>query len=124
MTIQKTYSRPFAEAAFVVLGAILAISSAPAASAQSTEFKARFSYDRNAAAPAVYAGLVRDAEKACTTPGVRSVRLQRIDTTCTADLLDKVVARIGRADIAELHHRTPYEVAGNRAETEPGFGRR
>lgn len=114
MTYAKRYARPFAEIAFIAASTVLALASAPAASAQTTSFEARFTYNPEAPAEAIYAKLERTAQFACESPGVRGPKFRRDEQACAARLLNDVVARIGRPDIAGVHQSlNRIEVAGN-----------
>lgn len=90
---------------------------APAAFAEPAReaFKATFTYDRSAPAQDIYDSVLRQARKACETHGRRSLDMLAADRACAVELVDQVVARTSRTDIALLHlDRTGREVVAPR----------
>lgn len=95
----------------------LALAAAPAAFAEPARgyFTATISFDRAATAEDAYADVLRQARRACHTAGRRSLDTIVADRACTEDLVDRVIARTSRPDIALLHmDRTGREIAAPR----------
>ncbi len=65
--------------------------------------EARFVYKRNAPAAEIYADFQQTAKEACESPRPRSVFTRRWDAQCANELLDKVLKRIDRSDVAAIH---------------------
>lgn len=89
---------------------------APSASAErhSRTVQVAFSYDRTAPAEVIYKRLNRTAERACHTPGPIAFKTPRAIRTCKASLLNAVIDKIQRVDVAAVHHRSqPFMVASN-----------
>jgi hypothetical protein len=59
-----------------------------------------FRYDGKAAPQTIYSQLKHTARHACAPFVIRNMKTQR---QCTADLLDKAVTKIDRADITAVH---------------------
>jgi hypothetical protein len=77
---------------------------APGAFAQERTISARFAYNSADSAQEIYSSLKRTARRACQFAGVRSLNVQKYEWQCVKQMLDEGVAKIGRADIAALHH--------------------
>lgn len=97
----KLYAAPLA---LLMLSATFA---APKANAEpqtaARTFEVKFRYNPAETAAEIYADLKQTAEHACRAPGQRPVSLRRYDEQCTARLMDKVLQRIGRKDLAAVH---------------------
>lgn len=78
---------------------------APGASAgpQHTTFTITFDYDAAKPAEQNYGAFLRDARRACTTPGQRLLDMRRHEDACIADAVDSFVRKLGRTDIAAIH---------------------
>jgi hypothetical protein len=92
----------------------LAMIAAPVAHAQpkSETFNATISFDRDSAAEAAYADVQRQARRACETSGRRTLDVIAADRACAIALIDQVIGKTSRTDLALLHFdRTGREVA-------------
>jgi hypothetical protein len=69
-----------------------------------TTVQGYFTYDRNGPAETIYADLKRTAEKLCVYPGARHTLIRTYDQVCLASVIESGVSRIGRTDLAEVHH--------------------
>ncbi len=54
----------------------------------------------------LYDRLAKHAERACTSPGVRSLETRRFEAACTEQLTDELVSRIDHPRISSLHNET------------------
>ena len=70
---------------------------------QQRTFEARFVFNPDDPAEKIYADIKRTAENLCEAPGPRPLTLLRLERQCTADLVDAVVERVSRKDIADIH---------------------
>lgn len=77
----------------------------PGASAgsQHAPFTISFDYDSAKTARQNHAAFLREARRACTTPGLRPLDLRRREDTCISNAVDAFVRQIGRIDIAAIH---------------------
>lgn len=75
--------------------------------ANASPITARFAYYPSDPATKIYADLSAQAQRVCAIPGPRPISLRKIDQQCAADLLAKVVERMGRTDVAAVHDHTP-----------------
>jgi hypothetical protein len=78
---------------------------APGASAgsQYATFTISFDYDSAKTAQQNYGAFLREARRACTTPGLRPLDLRRREDACIDDAVDAFVRQVGRTDIAAIH---------------------
>jgi hypothetical protein len=105
----------------LMAGAFLAPQSASADdgvghfSAQYKEMTVRFEYYRADPAQKIYSDFERTAHRACRYDSVRPISLTRAEKVCQAGLMDKVVDKLGRADVAAVHqNRIPQVVVASR----------
>lgn len=68
-----------------------------------TEFTIAFEYDAGKSAEHNYSAFVREARRACTTPGKLSLDVRQQDIACIDDAVDAFVRKLGRTEIAALH---------------------
>lgn len=97
--------------------AIFIATAAPAAVSEPSRqtVSATFTFDRNAPAKEIYSAVLRQARRACETSGRRSLEVLAADLACAGELVDKVIARASRTDLALLHlDRTGREVVAPR----------
>jgi len=97
-----------------VAGSGLAVS---AASADTNRTTFTIAFDYNAAKPAAqnYGAFLREARRACTTPGVRQLDAHQRDADCVSDAMDAFVRKLGRTDIATIHFdRTGRQIDSSR----------
>jgi UrcA family protein len=91
---------------------------APAANAERPgyeAFKVRFVYDPADSAPKIYKDLNRTARKAChNAGGTNSIRFNVQANECKAEVVEKVVTAIDRADITALHYGQPRVIIASR----------
>jgi len=91
-------------AALAVLGTTaLAVSPRAASEPGRETFTLTFRYDAEKSPLDNYVAFARQAERACAAPGLRPLEQREHDRACVEDLLDRMVAGMGRADLAELH---------------------
>jgi hypothetical protein len=64
-----------------------------------------FRYDANKSPAANYSSFQRTALRACSTPAPRPLALATHEKSCAEDLMDKLVDRMQRADLASVHDR-------------------
>lgn len=78
---------------------------APTASAgpDSVTFTIAFDYDGAKTAEHNYGAFLREARRACTTPGVRPVSVRKQEDACIAEAVDAFVQKLGRTDVAAIH---------------------
>ena len=91
---------------------------APAANAERPgykDFRVRFVYDPTDSAPKIYKELNRTAHRAChNTGGTNSIRFNVMAKECKADVVDKVVTAIDRADVTALHFGEPRVIIASK----------
>ena len=82
-----------------------AIALAPSSSADPARetFSVSFRYDAGKPAFDNYLTFMRQAERACTATNGQRMTARRVDRVCVEDLLDKVVARLDRPQLAAIH---------------------
>lgn len=101
---------------FAALAAIAAFT-APAAVAgpyRTDTMKVTFVYNRMDAPETIYKQLERKARRACEGSSLMSAGAQRAAAACKTVLMEAVVDKIGRMDIASVHYREQaLQVAGN-----------
>lgn len=73
------------------------------ASADTGDLRVPFSYDKSAPAEKIYSEFRVRAMMVCKEDSPRPISLRAAEKRCAADLLDKAVAKLGRADVATLH---------------------
>jgi hypothetical protein len=78
---------------------------APSASAgpDPAMFTIVFDYDGAKSAEHNYGAFLREARRACTSPGVRPIGLRRLEDACIAQAVDAFVQKLGRTDVAAIH---------------------
>ena len=96
----KLYAVPLA---ILMLSAGIAAPKSIAESTSARTVTARFGYKASAPVAQIYADFRATAERACRAPGPRPVSLRRVDAKCTADLLQRVLRRVNRTDLAAIH---------------------
>ena len=99
-------------AAAIVSAACLTASAAENQMMSPENFTFRFAQDEFATAGSVdklYSRLTRDARSACNGIG-RGIELwrQKAHRECQAELIDKVVAEIGKPDLIARHEKSSY----------------
>ncbi len=100
-TALKLYAIP---AALLMLSAGIAAPGATAEPAPGQQVvHARFVYKPGAAAAQIYADFRATAERACRVPGPRPASLRKLDERCAANLLQQVLQRVNRTDLAAIH---------------------
>jgi UrcA family protein len=78
-------------------------------------FQVRFVYDPSDSAPKIYKELNRTAHRACHNPGgTNSIRFNVMAKECKADVVEKVVTVIDRADVTALHYGEPQVIIASR----------
>ena len=82
--------------------AAIALSPSHADPARET-FSIGFRYDAGKPAVDNYLSFARQAERACADVNGQRLVSRRADDACVEDLLDKVVSRMGRPQLAEIH---------------------
>ena len=82
--------------------AAIALSPSHADPARET-FEIGFRYDAGKPALDNYMSFAREAERACSGPNGQRLIARRIDRACVEDLLDKVVSRMDRPQLAAIH---------------------
>lgn len=91
--------------ATLAVAGVAAIALAPrgAADPGRETFSLEFRY--GAARPAVenYLAFIGQAERACAAPGMRALDLRRHAQACVDDVMDRLVAAMGRRELADLH---------------------
>jgi hypothetical protein len=68
-----------------------------------TTFTIAFDYDGAKSAEHNYGAFLREARRACTTPGARPVNVRKQEDSCIAQALDAFVQKLGRTDVAAIH---------------------
>lgn len=78
---------------------------APLASAGpgQTTFTITFDYDAGKSGEHNYGAFMRDARRACASPGLRLLDVRRREEACIAEAVDTFVGKLGRTDIAAIH---------------------
>jgi hypothetical protein len=78
-------------------------------------FSIEFSYNTSASVKDNYSRFLHDVRDACTTPGLKPIAMIVQQNACVRDVMDQLVARMGRADLASLHvERTGRHVDASR----------
>ena len=77
---------------------------------QYREMRVSFAYYRTDPATEIYSDFQRTAKRACSEDSLRPLALRRIEAVCTAQLMDKVVEKLGRADVAAVHQGREAQV--------------
>jgi hypothetical protein len=91
-------------AAAAVLGtAALAFAPHTAADPARETFAVSFRYDAAKGPLENYLAFARQAERACAVPGLRPLDQRMQSRVCAEDLINRMVAAMGRADLAEIH---------------------
>lgn len=90
-------------AALILATAALA---APAALADNSResFQVRFAFNPNDPAAVIYSDLVHTASRACEAHGTRPLNMIRMEQSCTNQMVEDGVAKLGRADVAAVHN--------------------
>jgi hypothetical protein len=104
----KSSGKVSAVALVLMAGAFLAPQNA---SAETRTFRVAFSYFKSSPAEKIYTDFQRKAYMACKEDSIRPLSLRRMEKVCAADLLDKAVTKLGRADVASLHHVQMAQIA-------------
>ena len=101
-------------ALLVIAGAFLApqpVSAETRTSAGAQQIRVEFKYKKAAPADRIYSDFKRTAHMACKDDFPSPISLRKMQQECTADLVDAAVAKLGRADVAQLHHGRLAQVA-------------
>jgi hypothetical protein len=83
--------------------AAIALASQGGADPVRETFSIGFRYDADKPAMDNYLAFARQAERACSMTNGQRLSLRRVDRACVEDLLDKVVVRMDRPQLAEIH---------------------
>lgn len=83
--------------------AVIALAPLGGADTAREAFSISFRYDAGKPALDNYVSFARQAERACAAPMLNTKGVRRIDRACVEDLLDKVVVRMERPQLAEIH---------------------
>jgi len=67
-------------------------------------FTVKFSYNKAAPAEAIYQRLEKTAHRACNKPGPISFKVRRATEACEAEVIDKVLAKMQRLDVAAMRY--------------------
>jgi hypothetical protein len=97
-----------AVALVLMAGAFLAPQNA---SAETRTFRATFTYFKSSPAEKIYTDFQHKAYTSCKDDSNRPLSLRRMEKVCAADLLDKAVTKLGRADVAALHQGQMAQIA-------------
>lgn len=73
-----------------------------------TTVTAKFVYNPADSAAEIYADLRRTADRACESPGHRPLTRRKADKVCADGLMDEVLKRIPRQDVAALHGKVQH----------------
>src|SRR4029450_6764573 len=104
----KSSGKASAVALVLMAGAFLVPQNA---SAETRPFRVAFSYFQSSPAEKIYTDFQRRADMACKEGSNRPLSLRRLEKVCAADLLDKAVTKLGRADVAALHQGEMAQIA-------------
>jgi hypothetical protein len=95
--------------------AAIAFSPRGAADPARETFAVGFRYDADKQALDNYLAFARQAERACDAPMLNTKGVRRTDRACVEGLLDGLVTRMGRPQLAEVHaQRTGLRVDSSR----------
>jgi UrcA family protein len=100
----KIYAAPVA--LLLMAGGLAAPSASARPAASVIAVEARFAFDRTAPAEKIYADLSRVVDRMCRTPGPHALIVRKSDQSCVQGAMRDGLAKIGRADLAQLHTRT------------------
>lgn len=100
MKIQKVFP------AIVLAAATLFVAPSAVAGPAGKVITVTFKYHRAAPAAMIYASLEKTAHRACTDPGPLSFKARRAEKECETEVMDKIVAKMNRLDVAAMHYRT------------------
>ena len=104
----KSSGKVSAVALVLMAGAFLAPQNA---SAETRTFRVAFPYYKSAPAEKIYTDFQRKADMACREDSIRPLSFRRLEKACAAELLDKAVTKLGRADVAALHQGQLAQIA-------------
>ena len=90
--------------AVLLLAGIFAAPSVNAQEAGRGEFQVAFTFNPDSSASEIYSSLQRLAHDVCEFHGSKSLKLRKYEKDCARQIVDNGVARLGRADVAALHH--------------------
>ena len=87
-----------------VLG-VAAIAMAPRVGAEPgrEKFALEFRYDSTRKPVDNYVAFARQIERACENPGRLGLAMRHHDVACVEDMLDHLIARMARAELADIH---------------------
>jgi hypothetical protein len=85
--------------------AVAVMSGAGAATAEPVRetFSIEFRYNASVTVEENYSRFLRDVKNACTTPGPKPISMVMHERACVQDVMDQLIARMGRADLASVH---------------------
>jgi hypothetical protein len=80
-----------------------ALAGAAGAEAGRTTYSIEFQYNPAATAEANYRAFENKAQRECITPGPRPLALVVQERACVADIMERLVAAMGHAELARVH---------------------
>lgn len=91
--------------ATLAVAGVVAIALAPRGAADPGQetFSLEFRYDASRPAVENYLAFIKQAERACASPGMRALDLRRHEQACMEDVMDQLVAAMGRRELAAIH---------------------
>ena len=105
----KSSGKMSAVALVLMAGAFLAPQSASAQKPR--EIRASFTYYKSSPAEKIYSDFQRQAAHVCREDTIRPIALRLVEKHCAADMLNKAVTKLGRADVAALHQGEMAQIA-------------
>jgi hypothetical protein len=99
----------------ITLAAAMSGAGVAAADPARETFSIEFRYNSAVTVEQNYARFLRDVRDACSTPGPKPIAMIVQEKTCVQDVMDQLVARLGRADLASVHlARTGRQIDASR----------
>ena len=86
-----------------IAAAVMSAAGAAAAESGRESFSLEFRYNTSATVEDNYSRFLHDVREACTTQGARPLAMIVLQRACVQDVMDQLVARMGRADLAAVH---------------------
>jgi hypothetical protein len=99
-----------------IAAAVMSAAGVAAAEAGRESFSLEFRFDPQATPEANYAHFLHRVKRACTNPGPKPLAVAVHENACVDEVMDQMIARMGRADLASVHFdRTGRHIDASRS---------
>ena len=96
--------------------AMMSAAGVASADAGREAFSLEFRYNTSATVEANYTRFLHDVRDACTTAAPKPLAVTMDEKACVNDMMDQLIARMGRADLASVHFgRTGRQIDASRS---------